>query len=1369
MNIRQILPALAGIAVLCGPVRADIAPYLPPPHDFRRAETVKPDQIEFKLGGETVRPADFVRSRSLNGEWRFSGVTNSATPFPADADLNTGFMKPEFDASGWSTIRVPLDWFVKYPQARKESEPYTKGLYRTEFELTPAELENRRVILKFDCVGYDAKVFLNGKEIGSHHGDFTPFEIDATDAAKPGRNVLALRVFSDFGPSFGRREKAVHAYGAQWWIGNIKGGIWQNVTLSLEPALRIRKLFVTPDLAKGGIEVDYTIVNHTGRTFAGTLEGVVTDAMKAAANTPAGTASAGIALKPGVNTGRLTLKLENPQKWSVERPYLYFLTLALRGPDRTVSAASTRFGYREFHAKNGKFYLNGEEIYLFGENIPSCSYGGFNRSAEEEEKLLTGFILGCRNLGYVILRNAHMPIVPAALEIADECGMMIFNEWAWSFTTHLDVPEFEKHNIPELREFVEATYNHPSVAMWSLGNEVVHSNRPEIARQMDLQVETVRAMDRQKRPISTFSGQAGWGSYGRTKLDTDVYDLHTYVALSRPWTERDKEADFIYKGLLEIFGGKNGRLEKPLIAWENVGFSWGFHDASNKNANFKRNAIDEYMKYVNREYNWGQPCGIGFTGCMSLAEAVDPAVRQDVPMSRYGRRIFELYRLDRRFTGFAPWFSDPTLKTATLWNQPVLPTLRNPAGLPPRNLFSGGTTAWNLEIVNNSNRAYRSLTLEVALAGPDGKTVPVASLPAGELPAQRNAKREVQLTMPETGTGFYQLRLTLLDNGKELARNYYDLYIDTPALRSEKIEAVRPVLVYDTGAPKNVARLAEQLKAFGMPYTVVRDLKTLKAPATLVIPPETETPQRLSLRNDPNLSAFLNAGGVVLLLEQKNLSSELPLGLQLVADEKSFCDPVILTHPVFEGLSARNFDTWNNPDFGYVVSSCFLPFTENALAAKGPNLGSRNVGMALLEGTVGKGRLIVSQLNAFAAAPQDSSAARYLRNLFRYAAGTAELRKEARPMVSSADTGYKVNPARLEPVDLAPYANRGFSDEFDNDGKGGWFDQGENDFRMMPTGAVEAAGVAFRIIDPAENDDKSCLVLAGTDRPKFPLSIRGIKVNRKFSRLYFLHTAAWGGAADAGRYRINYADGRSVDLPLVGNRNIGDWWNASPLPEALVGIYRKNPAGNNIGTYIAEWENPRPGTEIASIDFLSPLFRERNDIDYLPSKTAVPALIAVTGETAHPAPVDMTGRNFVNCNPAKEVGSTVSGTVRKVRDGWNIAFKASPEGEVPAAFFVYSPEGMSGRYDYLVLRIRSSRDGNVEVVLPQKDWKGRYTGVITLPGDGKFHTYRLRFGKELRRSGTFPLSDLRNELFFFYRGNRERPALDFTVGSATLE
>ena len=1339
---------------------------------LRSRSTLFPFPDEQQAKKVSFEPFDCPQIMNLNGEWKFRCL---ACP----EQVEEAFTGERFDDSGWDDIAVPLNWYLKYPEKQTTVTPYVRGYYRTSFDLMPEELQNRRVLLNFDVVGYDADVFLNGVRIGGHHGDFTPFRLDATEAAKAGKNVLAVRVFSDNGPTFGVQRKVDRTYGSQWAIHNIKGGIWQDVTLSLEPQLRAERLTVTPDLASSSVSVDCRVVNPGSRPVTVSAAGRAVSAMKREAGAVAGeTSLAGLTLKPGVNDFTLTVPLKNPRRWGVASPYLYDFLLTLAGEDgEIISAAAARFGFREFRIADGRFLLNGEPIYLFGENIPAVDYGGTGASAAEMERKLEAFLLGYLNHGYVMVRNAHMPIVPKALEIADECGIMIYNEWSWCFTNSIEPDAFARVNSQELEEFFHATGNHPSVTMWSLGNEVVHSNRPEIARQMDLQVETVRAMDRQKRPISTFSGQAGWGSYGRTKLDTDVYDLHTYVALSRPWTERDKEADFIYKGLLEIFGGKNGRLEKPLIAWENVGFSWGFHDASNKNANFKRNDIDEYMKYVNREYNWGQPCGIGFTGCMSLAEAVDPAVRQDVPMSRYGRRIFELYRLDRRFTGFAPWFSDPTLKTATLWNQPVLPTLRNPAGLPPRNLFSGGTTAWNLEIVNNSNRAYRSLTLEVALAGPDGKTVPVASLPAGELPAQRNAKREVQLTMPETGTGFYQLRLTLLDNGKELARNYYDLYIDTPALRSEKIEAVRPVLVYDTGAPKNVARLAEQLKAFGMPYTVVRDLKTLKAPATLVIPPETETPQRLSLRNDPNLSAFLNAGGVVLLLEQKNLSSELPLGLQLVADEKSFCDPVILTHPVFEGLSARNFDTWNNPDFGYVVSSCFLPFTENALAAKGPNLGSRNVGMALLEGTVGKGRLIVSQLNAFAAAPQDSSAARYLRNLFRYAAGTAELRKEARPMVSSADTGYKVNPARLEPVDLAPYANRGFSDEFDNDGKGGWFDQGENDFRMMPTGAVEAAGVAFRIIDPAENNDKSCLVLAGTDRPKFPLSIRGIKVNRKFSRLYFLHTAAWGGKGKAGAYRINFADGTHLDYPIEGNQNIGDWWTVAQLPAAKIGILRKNAMDHEVGTFVAEWENPKPDVEIKSIDFLSATEARGNEIDWLPSGTPIPVLVAVTGEKVSDKLLDITGSRFVRAAGLMEHGSTVPAEVKTVKTGsgvqLDISFKASPPKEIPAVLISYDKKDAAADYRYLTFQAKSPEEAVIQVVLPREDWQARLRGDVTLKGDNHWHKYRLMVGRNFENENGFSFDKQRGELFLYYRSLRApdtaRPALNFEIKDITLE
>ncbi len=1378
MNIRQILPALAGIAVLCGPVRADIAPYLPPPHDFRRAETVKPDQIEFKLGGETVRPADFVRSRSLNGEWRFSGVTNSATPFPADVDLASGFMNPGFDDTNWDTIPVPQSWFWKYPEARNQAKPHTRGLYRRSFELSGSDLEHRRVILKFGCVGYEAKVFLNGREIGNHHGDFTPFEIDATDAAKPGKNVLALRVLSSLGPTFGRREKISHVYGTQWSLNSYKAGIWQDVTLSLEPELRIQKLFVNPRISDNSVGVNYTIVNHTGETFRGTLDGIVTDAMKPSANVQAGKHSIPVELKPGVNTGSFRVMLENPQLWSVNRPWLYYANLLLKKNGRTVSAANTRFGFREFRAKNGRFYLNGEKIYLFGENIPSISYGGSPRSAADDRRALTEYILTMRNFGYNIMRTSHQPIIPAALEVADECGMMIFHEWGWSFNTEIDEKEFQKNNLEEIAEFVEASYNHPCVTMWSLGNEVPHGNRPEIARQLNLQVHRVRELDEQKRPVSVFSGSAGWQSYGRTKLDTDVHDLHTYVSLARPWTERNGEADFLYKGLLEIYGEKK-HLSRPLVAWENVGFSWGFLYNSNKNPGFKRNSPEEYLRYAEGETSWGDPRGIGYTGCMSLAEAVDPNVSDLVPMTRFGKRIFELYRLDRRFSGFAPWFGKPELKTATLWTQPVLPMIRNEEYLFPRNLYAGESSSWTLEIANDSNRDYRNLRLALTLAEASGEILPVSEVTIAELPKHRNTAQPLTLAIPAVDPGFRQLRLTLFDGETEIARNYYNLRLASPAIRTDAITPKRNVYIYDTGASKNVAQLRKLLDSFRIPCQMTRDFSGLKQPATVIVPAESEQKQKLALRGNSGIKLFLNDGGILLVLEQRNVYSTAPASSQLVEQPVAFCDPIVLTHPVFEGLTARDFDSWNNSERGYVLQLNYMPFTVNALAAKGTMLGRKEVGMGLVEAaTDGDGRLILSQLLATTSAPQDSSAMLYLRNLISYAVGAKERWKEARPLSKMEESFFSILPERMESIDLAPWATHSFSDERDGDRQGGWTDQGVNDFRMMPTGKVmEADNIPFEIIDPAKNGGKSCIVLAGTERPYFPLAVKGIKVDGMFNRLFFLHTAAWGDSPNAGRYRIHYADGSSIDIPLIGKRNIGDWWNASPLPEARPGIYRKNPDGRNVGTFVMAWNNPRPQTAITAIDFLSPLYRDKAGIDWAPTATAVPVLIAISGEKAHPNPVEITGEAYKRLLPACETGSKLQGKVQEKqnhgRREWNILFPASPAGEIPAAFFQFNPAGLSEQYDLLTLTIRSRNDGTVELRLPQKDWRGYYLGTLQLTGDNKPRTYRLRVGRELTRSAAFTFRDLRGELFFFHRsgdsGSRPRPVLNFTVEAITLE
>lgn len=132
--------------------------------------------------------------------------------------------------------------------------------------------------------------------------------------------------------------------------------------------------------------------------------------------------------------------------------------------------------------------------------------------------------------------------------------------------------EFPRRNQRELLEWVGRDYNHPSVVLWSYGNEVNYDS-PLIRTEIDSQVKAVRAMDGSRRPVSAFSG-AAFG-YGSTALDTDVLDLHDYLGLSEaPWTTWRTSAARCHSFLNKVYGA--GVLErKPFIIWECVGFSWG--------------------------------------------------------------------------------------------------------------------------------------------------------------------------------------------------------------------------------------------------------------------------------------------------------------------------------------------------------------------------------------------------------------------------------------------------------------------------------------------------------------------------------------------------------------------------------------------------------------------------------------------------------------------------------------------------------------------------------------------------------------------------------------------------------------------------
>ena len=1345
----------------------EIPPWLPPANEnIKRIETVPLSAIP---DGPAATPGAFSIERSLNGKWKLSPLENSVTPFSDSSKQDLLYAKQDFDDSSWNTIEVPLNWYEKFPEKRVKGKPYVRGWYRTEFPLTEREREGKRVVLKFDVAGYDARAFLNGKYLGSHKGDFTPFELDATDAAKDGKNVLAVRIVSDLGMTFGLKQVS-HPYGAQWGGYSIKGGLWQSVRLSLEPEVRIRKLFVTPFIHENRIEVDYTVCNHTGKALSAEMVAQITPAVREAHLRKTGGKTETRILPPGESKGRMSIPLKDPILWSPENPWLYYLNFRFLVNSAPVSGAIRRFGFREFRTAGGKFYLNGKQVYLFGQNLSSVNYGG-KRTVEEDRKQLEKDIRKIRSLGYNIVRTPHMPILPLALELCDEFGLMVYYEWAWCFDNQL-APDFESNNLRELREFVETGCNHPSVVMWVLGNEIRHRDRPDVVRLLDRQTAEVRRLDRSRRPISTFSGAAGWKSYGRNKLDTDVLDFHNYTSLYGAWTGMPDVFRNIQAGLEEIYGSS---FPQALVAWENVGFSWG----ARPDHAFRRGDRKLYAAQMRKPTSWGMPNGVGFVGSSPLFKALSPGFGEWA-QTKFGHRIFEYYRRNPDYAGFSPWFHP--IPASTLWTQPIYPSLCDRNNLFPHNLFSGETTQWDLRIANDSSETFRDVTLELSLF--DGKREHTfARLPIPELPAHGAWTKPFSLSLPKrSGSGFYQLRLALKQGERRIGQNFYDLFLASRMELERPLSAARAVRVLDTGAAGNVREVEDILMRLRIPFEKISSFGRAPAGGVVIVPPEIREEQTLHLNGSEIMEWIQRRQGTLLVLEQRNPRSVYPGDRRLTADSVAYTDMVLPDHPIFRGMEYRNLESWNNPDHAYVVDFSFMPYSEEALAVKGPRFSHSNVGCSLVELRSGGGRMIFSQLNAVRCAPVDPSASLYLRNLLAYATGK-EYEKETPELELEKNREYRISERRAVKIDLSASANRSFRDDVSNDGKGGWTDEGDNDFRTMPLGDLRAAGIPFHILDPEKNHGKSCLVVRGTARPHLPDAVRGIRIDKKLSRIFFLHTSTWGGNNQAGSYRFHYEDGSVESCPLIGGRNIGDWWNVFSLPSARIGIQRKNPKGQTVTCYVTEWENPKPDLKIASMDFLSLSASREGEIDWNPENAAIPVLIAATGEETNPNRFELTGPSaFKAARGIGELRSRTPGSVkvRKEKKGicLEVFFPSYEGNNVPGAWIGFRKEGLREPYESLTCEIRSRDGGTLQLRLPGEKWKDFWTAYLNVPGDGKWHKYRLFFDRDFqsfRGNGKNPIdfTCLRPELFLFSRpkfkleGNV--PAHTFEIRNLVLE
>ncbi|PVY44737.1 beta-galactosidase trimerization domain-containing protein [Victivallis vadensis] len=223
----------------------------------------------------------------------------------------------------------------------------------------------------------------------------------------------------------------------------------------------------------------------------------------------------------------------------------------------------------------------------------------------------------------------------------------------------------------------------------------------------------------------------------------------------------------------------------------------------------------------------------------------------------------------------------------------------------------------------------------------------------------------------------------------------------------------------------------------------------------------------------------------------------------------------------------------------------------------------------------------------------------------RLAALDAQLKAieaEKRAAHAQARAGYQVDSAKCRALDMTGAVNMGFQDETAGDRKGGWTDQGELDARDFPTGRITLANVPFKVIDPADNDGKSCAVLAGTIK-YFPTETPEIPVNAKIANLYFLHAAAWGNkSGKLFEYLITYDDGTTCAFPINGTAECADWINPQPLNNGYIAWEKKRPAGFTVGAYVTRWNNPNPAKNVKSVKAVSG------------GREAVPVILGITCE-----------------------------------------------------------------------------------------------------------------------------------------------------------
>jgi len=444
-----------------------------------------------------------------------------------------GAQTPDFDAAAWKPVSVPHDWSIALPVDLAATSAGHGGFFQNGIGwyrhviAPPVTWSGRRVEIEFEGVYGVTEVWLNGVSLGCHVYGYTPIRLDLTAHLKPGAdNVLALRVDNSAQPN------------SRWYTGSgLTRPVWLRVTDPVHVAPG-GVFIATTELTdqRATVQVQATVRNETNVSRTVVVEIELLDFREhlvASARTE-GTINAG-----GEFPAAADLRISQPRTWSPDLPNLYRAVTRVRANGRTLDELATTFGVRTVHvsAERG-FELNGRPLKLLGGNVHAdtgvLGAAAFDRAEERKVELL-------KAAGFNAVRTSHNPPSSAFLAACDRLGLLVMDEifdgWEKAKTPHDYSVYFKDWWRRDVDAWLRRDRNHPSVVLWSTGNEMFERGSADgqrIAREL---VADIRNLD-PTRPVS--AGVNGMGQGGEwTQLDPlfatfDVagynYELTRHVA-----------------------------------------------------------------------------------------------------------------------------------------------------------------------------------------------------------------------------------------------------------------------------------------------------------------------------------------------------------------------------------------------------------------------------------------------------------------------------------------------------------------------------------------------------------------------------------------------------------------------------------------------------------------------------------------------------------------------------------------------------------------------------------------------------------------------------------------------------------------------